>query len=250
MANEVQQGLLPHGPPDVPGLDVAAHSTYCDETGGDYFDFLPTAHRPPGVLTVACGDVTGHGVAAALLMASVRGVLRSNAPRCESLAELLAHLNQQMNADGGSRYMTLLLLEIDAAARRACWSCAGHDPPIVYEPATDSFSELEGGGLMLGVLPDSRYEQFARCLAPGQIVFIATDGVWEAANAAGERFGKGRLREAIRAGARAGGGAADVEAAVLASLRAFTGGVRARDDLTFVVLRLADGALPGGEAIA
>ena len=75
MATEVQQGLLPQEPPKVPGLDVAAHSHYCDETGGDYFDFLPTPHRPPSTLTVACGDVTGHGVAAALLMAGVRAIL-------------------------------------------------------------------------------------------------------------------------------------------------------------------------------
>jgi sigma-B regulation protein RsbU (phosphoserine phosphatase) len=190
------------------------------------------------MLTVACGDVTGHGVAAALLMAGVRAILRSNAPRCESLPELLKHLNEQMVADRGSRYMTLLLLELNASARTACWACAGHDPPFLYDPATDAFGELAGGGLMLGVLPDSEYEQFSQTLAPGQVVVIATDGVWEAANPAGDRFGKDRLRAAIRAGTRAGPTAADVEAAILADMREFMAGSRPRDDVTFIVLRL------------
>ena len=91
---------------------------------------------------------------------------------------------------------------------------------------------------MLGVLSDSEYEQFSQTLAPGQVVVIATDGVWEAANPAGDRFGKDRLRAAIRAGTRAGPTAADVEAAILAGMREFMAGSRPRDDVTFIVLRL------------
>src|SRR5204862_7586156 len=132
VAMEVQQRLLPPGPPRVPGLEVAGHSTYCDETGGDYYDFLVLDEAAPGRLLVALGDVMGHGVAAALVMAGARAVLRDRAGAAGSLAELLGRLNQMLAADlGGERFMTMHLSVVDVRTATFRWASAGHDPALI-----------------------------------------------------------------------------------------------------------------------
>ena len=237
VAMEVQQRLLPAKPPRVPGLDVAGHSTYCDETGGDYYDFLALEESPGGVL-VALGDVMGHGVAAALVMAGARAVLRDRAAAAGSLSELLGRLNRMLSADlGGERFMTMHLSYVDARGGQFRWASAGHDPAIVYDPATDRFDEDDAGGLPLGVLDDAEYAEHTYApLKPGQVIVVGTDGVWETPNAAGEQFGKQRLRDAIRSSAS--GPASGIVAAVLESLGKFQGERRAVDDVTFVVVKV------------
>src|SRR4029077_19717031 len=200
IAMEVQQRLLPSGPPRVPGLDVAGHSTYCDETGGDYYDFLILDKATADAVLVVLGDVMGHGVAAALVMAGVRSVLRDRATAAGDLAELMSRLNRLISADhGGDRFMTMHLSVIDAKTRSMRWVSAGHAPVIVYDPATVAFCEVGEGDLPLGVTDDTEYrEQTSAPLQPGQVLFIGTDGVWELPDAKGDQFGKDRLREVIR----------------------------------------------------
>ena len=102
LAREVQQSLLPSETPKLKGLDISGHSTYCDETGGDYYDFLDVAGLSENSVAIALGDVMGHGVAAAMLMATARGVLRSRCQEPGSLSDLLNHMNQinQTTASG------------------------------------------------------------------------------------------------------------------------------------------------------
>jgi serine phosphatase RsbU (regulator of sigma subunit) len=237
IAMEVQQRLLPQKPPAVRGLDVAGHSTYCDETGGDYYDFLILDRAAPNRVLLALGDVMGHGVAAALVMAGARAVLRDRADPKRGLAELMGRLNRLLAADHeGTRFMTMHLAVADAGTGEYRWVSAGHDPALLYDPAADNFQELDGADLPLGVMDDTAYEErHFQPLKPGQVVFLGTDGVWEMPNAGGEQFGKERLREVLRAAA--GGTAADVVAAVLDRLAAFRGDARAVDDVTFVVLK-------------
>src|SRR5205085_6737699 len=105
VAMQVQQRLLPSQPPRVRGLDVAGHSTYCDETGGDYYDFLILDEAAPDSVLLALGDVMGHGVAAALVMAGARAVLRDRADPKGGLAELMGRLNRLLAADHeGTRF--------------------------------------------------------------------------------------------------------------------------------------------------
>ena len=135
IAMEVQQRLLPSGPPQVRGLDVAGHSTYCDETGGDYYDFLVLDKATSDAVLVVLGDVMGHGVAAALVMAGVRSVLRDRATAAGDLAELMSRLNRLISADhGGDRFMTMHLSVIDAKTRSMRLVSAGHDPVIRLRP--------------------------------------------------------------------------------------------------------------------
>jgi serine phosphatase RsbU (regulator of sigma subunit) len=238
VAMDVQQRLLPRRPPTVPGLDVAGHSTYCDETGGDYYDFLVVDRAAPDTLLIALGDVMGHGVAAALVMAGVRAVLRDRASAAGSLAQLMEHLNRLLAADlEGSRFMTMHLSVLSARTGTFRWASAGHDPAIIFDPATDHFDEIDAADLPLGIMEDGTYaEHCYDKLRPGQVITISTDGVWETMNGSGEQYGKDRLRAVIRGGASQP--AAAIAQSIVASLNAFRGSDRPTDDVTFVIIKV------------
>ena len=238
LAQEVQQNLLPSGTPDIKGLDLAGHATYCDETGGDYYDFLKVAGHPETTATIVVGDVVGHGVAAAMLMATARGILLSRCRTPGSLAELLAHLNNQLVDDtGGDRFMTMLLMSVDAERREMRWASAGHDAPLVYDPATDRFQTLSGSDLSLGLKKKSQYEERVFSdVKSGQIYLASTDGLWEAFNASGEMFGKDRVRNLIRSCADLT--AVEICDRINAELSHFLGDTNPDDDLTFVIVKV------------
>jgi sigma-B regulation protein RsbU (phosphoserine phosphatase) len=238
LAMEVQQSLLPSAPPQVDGLDVAGESIYCDETGGDYYDFLDVSPLGATRLAVAVGDVTGHGIAAALLMTAGRALLRSNAERVDSIAELLGAINKHLTADTpAGRFMTMFCAVIDSKQRHMRWASAGHDSPLIYLPASGDIHEFDDGGIPLGIEAEWRYEEFDyRGLEPGTVIVIGTDGVWESANAQGELYGKERLRELIRL--HAADSAEVISDAITRSIAEFRGSEPQRDDVTLVVVKL------------
>ncbi|MCP4250085.1 MAG: SpoIIE family protein phosphatase [bacterium] len=238
LAMEVQQNLLPHGPPQIEGLDVAGDSIYCDETGGDYYDFLDLSELTPGQLGVAIGDVTGHGIAAAMMMTTGRALLRSRANQTGNLAALMNDLNRYLSADMSSgRFMTLFYLVIGANARQVRWASAGHDPAICYDPATDAFTELPGGDLPLGVDGDWQYSEHGPVeLAAGQILLLGTDGIWESRSPQGSFFGKDALRELIRR--HADRPAKEISQAVTTELAEFRKNRAQEDDVTLVVVKV------------
>lgn len=247
LAKEVQQNLLPKAPPHLPGIDLAGATIFCDETGGDYFDYLSFAPAPDGGCDVVVGDATGHGIAAALFMATGRALLRGGQGVGCGPAALLTLANSllwQDTADSG-RFITLYFLRLErgglAPDGRLLWSRAGHDPALVYDPATDSFAELLGPGLPLGVLPDHVYEeQSCPGLTPGQVLLLGTDGIWEARNPADAMYGKERLRAVVRRHAALPAEA--LVAAVHADVAAFQESAPRDDDITLVVIK----ALPAG----
>lgn len=238
LAMEVQQSLLPHDDPDAFGLDVAGHSTYCDETGGDYYDFLDVSGTPDHTLTVAVGDVMGHGIAAAMLMATARGILQSRSKTPGSLCELLTHMNALLVRDtDGERFMTMMLMTIDADLRRMRWASAGHGAPILYDPSTDKFPVLGRGGLPLGLMAAVAYqERVVENLAVGSILLPSTDGVWETRNEAGEEWGIERFQELIRASVDES--AAEISRRIKSAVEQWRGNSAQDDDVTFVVVKL------------
>ena len=238
IAMEVQQQLLPRTPPKVPGFDIAGHSTYCDETGGDYYDFFVVDEPVCGHVLVALGDVMGHGVAAALVMAGTRAVLRDRADAAGSLAELMGRLNRIIATDlEGSRFMTMHLGIINVEKKTYHWASAGHDPAMIYDPQTKSFDEPEASSMPLGITHEAEYEEHTfGPLRPGQILVVGTDGIWEMPNVAGELFGKQRLREIIQAAAE--GTAEQIAAAIRETLTKFHGREKSVDDVTFVILKV------------
>jgi serine phosphatase RsbU (regulator of sigma subunit) len=239
VATEVQQALLPAVPPQVQGLDVYGFSAYCDETGGDYYDYVVMEGPRPGGVLFAVGDVMGHGIGSALVMASARAVLRSSVATCGHLGELLTHLNELLVDDlGGRRFVTMILWLVDVRNRTVCWANAGHGPALVYDPATDRFEESGRDGIPLGIDEDVTYREHVHGpVRPGQIMALGTDGVWEMVNGEGEPFGMERLRDSIRAAA--GGSAREITDAVRRDLDAFRGAREHQDDVTLVIIKVA-----------
>jgi sigma-B regulation protein RsbU (phosphoserine phosphatase) len=238
LAMQIQQRLLPGTAPDFPGLDVAGMSRYCDETGGDYYDYFTITCQETPRLGLAVGDVSGHGIPSALLMVSVRGFLRSRLALPGCLGEVVTDVNRLVAADtfGGGTFMTFLFLVVDPLTGVLRWVRAGHDPAMVYDPESDTFEELFGAGLPLGVVADTRYEEAAHApLMPGQILFLGTDGIWETRSPSGEMFGKDRLRAVLR-GAR-DASAPEIVSAVVEAVDGFREGERQRDDVTMIVLK-------------
>jgi sigma-B regulation protein RsbU (phosphoserine phosphatase) len=238
LAQEVQQNLLPSGTPDIKGLDIAGHATYCDETGGDYYDFLKIAGQPDTTATIVVGDVVGHGVAAAMLMATARGILLSRCRTPGSLADLLAHLNNQLVDDtGGDRFMTMLLMTVDADRHEMRWASAGHDAPLVYDPVEDRFHEINGSNMSLGLQKKASYEEHIFTdVKSGQIYLASTDGLWEAFNKKEEMFGKDRVRDLIRRSADLS--ATEICDRMKVELSNFLEDTNPDDDLTFVIVKV------------
>lgn len=238
LAREVQQALLPQDQPRVPGLDVAGTSIYCDETGGDYYDYYHLDREDGPVLAVVVGDITGHGLGAAMLMATARGLLRSVSNLPGGLGERVTRANRLLyedTADTG-RFMTLFWMEINLETGLVRWVRAGHDPAALLDPATGEIEELMGRGVPLGVIEDYVYEARERVIdAPGSVLLIGTDGIWEAGNATGEMFGKERMYDILRQNAH--GSAAAVVRAVRDAVMAFRQNARREDDITLVVVK-------------
>lgn len=239
LATEVQQNLLPQSEPSLPGLDIAGLSHYCDETGGDYYDYLEISKEPLGAAAVVVGDVSGHGAQAALLMASARAALRLRASLPGGPAEIIGDVNRQFTADvgGSGAFMTLFYLAIDSPRAAVRWVRAGHDPAMLYDPESGRFEEFGGQGFPLGVNEDAVFEEREKKnLKPGGIIFIGTDGIWETAGPDGRLFGKEALRNLIRA--TCDRSARDITQAVVQALATFRGGHNAADDITMVVIKI------------
>lgn len=240
LAQEVQKNLLPSEDPKIRGLQVAGHSTYCDETGGDYYDFLDVSEENDHQAIFALGDVMGHGVAAAMLMATARGILRSRSSLDGSLADFLEHLNNLLVPDTrGERFMTMLLLTADSEKQRIRWASAGHGPPIIYDSANDRVLELEGGGIPLGLVDNADYQEYViEDVTPGHIVLCATDGVWEASDQDGELFGLDRVHEFLRSHAHLD--ANTIGEDLRAAITKHEGAEGKDDDMTFVVVKVTE----------
>jgi sigma-B regulation protein RsbU (phosphoserine phosphatase) len=239
LAREVQQQLLP--PTDVVtdgGLQISGRSVYCDETGGDYFDIFPIEMNGRQCVAVTVGDVAGHGVPSALLMATVRGALRQRAILPGTPEQMITDVNRQLVRDvrESGQFMTLFFAVFDQDRHTLTWVRAGHDPAIVYDPPNNKFETLRGEGTALGISEASIYASSVRtAFASGQIMLIGTDGIWEARNDSNDMFGKKALRNLIRRYAQHD--ARDIRDAILEALDGFQTGVRAEDDITLIVVK-------------
>jgi sigma-B regulation protein RsbU (phosphoserine phosphatase) len=239
LAMEVQQSLLPRKAPEITGFDIAGKSLYCDETGGDYYDFIGLSDVDTEHIGIAVGDVAGHGIAPALLMTSVRAFLRSRVlMHPEDLAGTITDVNRLLCIDTAEtgNFMTLFFLLLDPGNGEVRWVRAGHEPAVVYDPSTDSFSELYGDGIALGV--DETYafqENKQKLWSDSQIVLIGTDGIWESENPQGEEFGKERLREIIRSHEHQS--SQEIVHAITAALANHRQTAPQQDDVTMVVIK-------------
>ncbi|CAN5833340.1 hypothetical protein BH11PLA1_BH11PLA1_01850 [soil metagenome] len=243
LAEQVQRALLPGAPPTIPGLRIAHFCDYCDEVGGDYVDYLQIGPEggPTEGWAVVVGDGTGHGVGAALLMATARAVLRTHTLRMDDLGSSAGLINRQLcDQVPDGKFLTLFLLAISDDARRLRWLSAGHDQAILFDPLAMDFAELRGSDIPLGVEREWTFTVLKRDtpLAPGTVVVIGTDGIWEMRNAAGAMFGKDHLKRLIRR--HSGSEPSVIGSQILSALRQHRGEMPPQDDVTFVVIKVAE----------
>lgn len=238
IAKEVQQHLLPTAAPKIVGLDIAGTSIYCEETGGDYFDYLPANHKEQGKIKIVVGDVSDHGIASALLMTTARAFLRQRASRTGNLDQIIWDVNRQLSRDveDSGRFMTLFFCEIDRPNETISWVNAGHDPAYSFDLDSGSFEEFAEQSLPLGVSEETVYQEFHRRILPGQIIIIGTDGIWESRDKRGQMFGKERFRSIISAHARES--AYGILQAIVDELDRFSHPLGKEDDVTLVVVKV------------
>ncbi len=237
LAKEIQQHLLPQAPPRLEGFDIAGSSIYCDETGGDYYDFIDLEEMGPGRLGLAVGDVTGHGIGAALLMTTVRGVLRSQAGRHGTdLDKLFGNLNLHLIRDTRDEFfMTLFYGVLDSATRSFHWISGGHGP-VFWFRGGGQIENLPSSGIPLGILEGTCFEPPPPCvLAPGDILLIGTDGIWETSNPQGKMYGTGRLCTTLQNCSQQSAG--EIHQAIIQDLGAFRAEAPQEDDITMVIVK-------------
>jgi sigma-B regulation protein RsbU (phosphoserine phosphatase) len=212
-------------------VDLASVYVPCYELGGDFFDFIPL---PDENLGIAIADVAGKGVPASLIMASVRAFLRAQVDNVYYLYEVVRRINLMLCRDTKlGEFVTLFYGVLDAKNRRFTYTNAGHMPALVLRQG--KVIELAGDNMVLGVNPDEPYKQFIIDLEPGDLLLFYTDGLTDAANFGGERFGRPRLIEAFQKG----GDTADLVAQnILWELRKFIGMAPRIDDVTMIVARI------------
>lgn len=232
MARDVQSRLFPESPPRVAGYEIAGICLPAEEIGGDYYDFI---RLPRAGMGVAVADVSGNGIAAALVMTSFRGLLRTHTRGKLGLAGIARTINRLLpEFTGNSSYITAVYLVLDAEVHEFTYVCSGHPPPLLIH-ADGTMQQLEVRGPALGVFRDARYTTETRLLLPGDILALYTDGVVEVANLLGEEFGVERLVNAID---RARGATSEgIIQAVIAETRKFSGSTTYSDDFTLVIVK-------------
>ena len=241
LAREVQQSLLPSSVPEVAGLDIAGKSIYREKTGGDYYDFLNFKNGSSKRVDIIIGDVAGHGLPSALLMITARALIRLRSSLPGSISDIVTDVNHHLSQDTGEsgRFMTLFYLSIDLVNKSIKWVRAGHDPAILYNPYDDSFQELIGPGIPLGV---DQAGQFVECqkmgLAKGQIIVLNTDGIRETRNSRDEMFGNDSICEIIRQ--KKDATANEIMNSILEERYNFQSNSNPEDDFTIVVIKVND----------
>ncbi len=224
LAQEVQSRLLPKEPPVIPGYGLAGRCIPTLRIGGDYYDAIPSSN---GRLTLVVADVAGKGVAAALVMAAFRALLRSRLDAGGTLAEVVGAVNRALPESlAGVVFVTAFIARLDPASGTLEYVNAGHNPPfVVREPA----------GPLLGVFAAAHYEVGVTPLGPGDLLVLYTDGVVECADPARSDFGAERLATvAARLRERS---ASEVIKDIVRLTREFSGAVEYDDDFTIVALR-------------
>jgi phosphoserine phosphatase RsbU/P len=234
IAREIQQGLLPKAPPDLPGFEIAGWNRSADETGGDCFDWL---RLPGGHLAISIGDATGHGIGPALVAAEARALLRGTLMQSRDLARVVPQINDLLGEDlREGTFVTAFIGLLDPVKSSVEYVSAGHGPLLVYTAADDAFTEIPTHGLPLGLMPEVEFDPPTHVpLAPGDMLLLFTDGFFEWSRPDGEQFGTDRLTDIVRRHRDLP--VADLIALVYAAVVEFSEGTKQADDCTAVIVK-------------
>jgi sigma-B regulation protein RsbU (phosphoserine phosphatase) len=239
IAREIQGWLLPNEAPATPGVEIAFQTRPANTVAGDYYDVFSRAGQTPEEkrLLVAVADVAGKSIPAALLMATFQASLRTLSVTNSSLPELIASINQYActNSQGGLRFTTAFLSELDPATGTLTYINAGHNAPMLCRKS-GGLERLEAGGLPIGIKADAEYQSGCVVLAPGDWLVIFTDGVVEAMNTRGEEFGETRLLANIATATSVS--PSQMMNHIMMELDRFVGNTPQHDDVTCLLLKM------------
>ncbi|MEM8873022.1 MAG: GAF domain-containing SpoIIE family protein phosphatase [Planctomycetota bacterium] len=233
LAANVQQRMLPKGPPEIEGMSLAGIYQPAQELAGDLYDYIPLPEENHGLLVA---DVSGKGVAAALVGMAVRASLRAQVDYKYDLSESIAGLNHMLYRDTRpGEFVTLFYAVLDAQARRLTYCAAGHPPALLWR--NGKLRELTTDDMLLGIDLDATFGQGVFKLRSGDRMLIYTDGFPDAEDFRGEHFGEERVAEAFTEAAKLESAGAMAEH-MRRMLRNFVGLADRNDDVTFITLHV------------
>ena len=245
IARRIQLSLMPTIAPVRPGWEIASGYRAARTIGGDFYDVYglgPEPEAPDAPIGLAIADVTGKGVTAALLMAFSRAVLRAAAYNADGPLDALRRANRVLATDvRAGLFLTALVGQLDPSNGRLRYASAGHEPPLMVSSGSPAVAELPAGGSMVGLFAEFAGEDQVLDLLPGDVVVWYTDGVTDAREASGVRFGVARLRDVLErcttVSSTAGLAAEGIVAAIFDAVDAFVAGEPQADDVTLLVIR-------------
>ncbi len=232
LAGEIQQNLLPSQAPRYPGWDLVGTNTPCYTIGGDYYDFI---ERPKG-LAVTLGDVSGKGASAALMMMVLRAMVHFACQHESEVLSILSQTNGVMYHNSPAQfYVTFFFGDLETGSGKMRYVNAGHIPPILYRAKSRSIERLEAGGTVLGLFAETPFEAGEVVFEPGDVLLVFTDGLSEAWGQDEQEFGEDRMSALVRGNASLS--AKELERTIQNEVETFTGGARATDDRTLIVVK-------------
>jgi phosphoserine phosphatase RsbU/P len=193
VARDIQSSILPRSLPTIKGFEFGALMVPMSAVGGDFYDFIELGE---GKIGIAVGDVSDHGVPAALFMAMTATMLRSEAGRTSSPSEVLRQVNRQLlrtNATG--MFVTILYGVLDCTTRKFGFARAGHESPLIVNPQREVITIPRQAGMLIGVFEDPALDEQTIAVEPGSTILLYTDGVYEAIDHAEKMFGQDRVRQ-------------------------------------------------------
>ena len=233
VAREVQASLLPRGVPQIAGWELAAFWDPAREVAGDFYDFISNSRDHLGVLIA---DVADKGMPAALFMALSRSILRASLSQPSSLTESFGQANRLICADSNdSMFVTLFYTQIEVASGATTYLNAGHNPTLHYQATNDHLGWLTPTGMPMGIDSEAAYGQQTLTLVPGDFLFLYTDGVPDALNAAGAEFGAHHLWQLVYDNRQKP--VDEIVAQVKLALTDFVGESVPADDITIVAVK-------------
>ena len=237
IAHDIQQRLFPDKSPGLEGFDIAGVSHPAEETSGDYFDYIP---MQDGSTALVVGDVTGHGIGPALLMAETRAYLRILAAHLDDIGDILTRANRVLAEDiGQERFVTLIMVQLNVAERTLRYASAGHPACPWFDARGELKDELRRTGIPLGMREDAEYQSSETFgITPGDLLALMTDGVEESLSPEQELFGTERIHAYLRGNqSKPAGELADL---LHQQAREHLAGVDQPDDYTTIIVKASE----------
>lgn len=194
LARKVQRSILPQEIPKTKGLEIAARYLPMSSVAGDFYDFLLLDEKHIGILIA---DVSGHGLAAALIASMLQSALATQSPHASDPAQVLSNLNQALYGKFEDHFVTAIYLFIDLEKSTAIYAGSAHQPLLLWQVKTEKVTEYCENGFMLGPFPDSTYSTMTFSLEKGDKIVLITDGVVEATDSSGDQFGIDRVKRLL-----------------------------------------------------